>query len=152
MSQKTKNKILFGFICVLTIFILFIAIKINSNRINNLSNVSYIGNYLQEIKYKDLDNFIVENPDVVIYVSNSSDNDSISFEKRLVKVIRKYNLENNIYFINITDTNIVDPIYENDLELVFYSDFKMSEIVDCNTLDTQNKLITALKERGLVND
>ena len=152
MSQKTKNKILFGFICVLTIFILFIAIKINSNRINNLSNVSYIGNYLQEIKYKDLDNFIVENPDVVIYVSNSSDNDSISFEKRLVKVIRKYNLENNIYYININDTNIVDPIYENDLELVFYSDFKMSEIVDCNTLDTQNKLITALKERGLVND
>ena len=152
MSQKTKNKILFGFICVLTIFILFIAIKINSNRINNLSNVSYIGNYLQEIKYKDLDNFIVENPDVVIYVSNSSDNDSISFEKRLVKVIRKYNLENNIYYININDTNIVDPIYEHDLELVFYSDFKMSEIVDCNTLDTQNKLITALKERGLVND
>ena len=152
MKQSNKNKVLFGFICLLTLFILFVAIRINSNRISNLSNVSYIGDYLQEIKYEDLDNFIVERPDAVIYVSNSSSKDSNRFEKILSGVVKKYNLENNMYFININQTNIVDPIYTNAPELVFYNNNKMSEIIDCNTLNTENKLIRALKERSIIND
>jgi len=152
MSTRTKNKIILIIICILTLAILFAALRFNENRISSINNKSYIGNYLTEIKYSSINDFIVENRNVVIYVSNSNDTKSKDFEKYFSKVIKKYNLESNIYYININDTNIVDLFYQNAPEFIIYKDAEVSEVIDATTLKDYNMIVSSLKERGIINE
>ena len=87
---KFKNLVLLIVICGSTLGILFSALKLNEARNNEMLSKSVVSNYLHEIKYDSLINHIVEEPNTIIYVSNSSDKESIKFEKKFKKVIKKY--------------------------------------------------------------
>lgn len=152
MKEITKRRILFCFICTVTVVILFVAVRINTNRINNKNEVSYINDYLSEIKYDEINEVTVENPNMVIYVSNSEDEKSIKFEEIFSRVIKKYSLDNNIFYININNANIVDPFYQNAPELIIYKNQEVKEVIDASYLNTNKKLVNALKERGIIND
>lgn len=152
MKEKTKKLTLLVVICVVTLAILFIALKLNENRKIDVLSASDIKEYLTEIKYEEISTHVVEQPGVVIYVSNSSDVESREFEKKFKNVIKKYNLENEIIYININNVTIIDPIYQYAPELVFYEDGKMSDIIDCTTLKNTGDIIRELKERSLIND
>ncbi len=107
---------------------------------------------ITEINYDDISNHVVEVPNIVIYVSNSSNQDSINFEKLFIKVIKKYNLENEIIYVNINNTNIIDPFYQDAPQLLFYKDSSISDIIVCSVLDSEKEIIKVLKERGIIND
>ena len=152
MKKRTRNIIVLATVCLITLALLFAVIKINENRLYNMNNNSYIGNYLSEIKYDSINDFIVENPNTIIYVSNSKENHSIKFEKVFAKVIKKYNLENTIYYININNVNIVDLFYQNAPQIIIYKDGNVSEVIDASTITDYNKLIKELKERSIINE
>ena len=105
-----------------------------------------------EVKYEDLNNYLLETTNSIIYVSNSSSDKSIKFEKIFNKVIEDYELENNIVFININDTNIVDPLYQNAPQLLFYKSNDVIDMIDCNTLKSRKDIIKALEERSVIDD
>ena len=152
MKRKTKNIIILTVVCIITLGILFAALKINRNRLNNMKNDSYIDSYLTQIKYNSINDFVVENPNAIIYVSNSNSKVSSNFEKMFAKVITKYNLENNIYYINIYNANLVDQFYQNAPEIVIYKDSSVSEVIDASTLKDYNAIINVLKERSIINE
>ena len=152
MKENVKKKILLIIICIFTIAILIVSLKLNENRIKNDLSKSQMNEYLNEINYEEISNYIVEQPSIIIYVSNSSKQYNKKFENLFKPIIKKYNLENDIVYININDTTIVDPIYQNAPELVIYKDGEISDIVDCTTLDSKNSIINLLKERGVIND
>ena len=85
-------------------------------------------------------------------MSNSSDDKSRKFEKEFKKVVKKYNLENEIIYININDVTIVDPVYQYAPELVFYKDGEISDIIDCTILKNSKDIIKELVQRGIIND
>lgn len=152
MKEKNKKMILLIIICISTLGILFGALKINEARNNEMLSKSVVSNYLHEIKYDSLMDHIVEEPNTIVYVSNSSDKESIKFEKKFKKVIKKYNLESEIVFININNTYIVDPIYQNAPNLVFYKKGHVNDIVDCSNLTSKKSIIKIFEERGIIND
>lgn len=152
MKEQTKKNILLVFICIITLAILFISLKINYNRINNDLSDSNIKGYLTEINYEEISTHVIEQPKSIIYVSNSSDIKSKNFEKIFKNIIKKYNLENDIIYININNKTIVDPIYQNAPELIFYKDGKIYDMIDCSTLKTKNDIIKVLKERSVISD
>ncbi len=152
MKEKTKKMILLVAICLVTLLILFIAIKLNENRQKNIAATSQMGDYLTEIKYDEISNHVVEQPNTIVYVSNSSEKDSSEFEKLLKPVIKEYNLENIMSYININETNIADQIYQYAPELVFYKDGQMTDIIDCTTIKDKDSLIKELTQRGFIND
>ncbi len=152
MNEKTKKIILYILLCIVTLGILFGAIRLNKNRIDNMLSVSYIKDYLTEIKYKEIENYIAEQPNAIIYVSNSRDEDAREFERNFSKVIKKYNLENEIVYININDTNLVDINFQNAPVLIFYNNKEVFDMIDCNTLHGNKAIIKALKERNIIND
>lgn len=152
MKEKTKKIILLVTICVITLAVLIIALKIHENKENDILSKSEIKNYLTEIKYEEIQNHVVEQPSIVIYVSNSSEDTTRNFDKIFVPVIKKYNLENEIIYININDTTIVDPLYQNAPELIFYKDGEVSDMLDVSTFKSSNDVITALKERSVISD
>lgn len=152
MKEYTKKVILLSVILFCTLLILFIALRINENRLYEKSLNSKIKRYLTEIKYEEISTHLVERPNAIIYVSNSSNSDVKKFEKKLIPVIKKYNLENEIIYININEVNIVDPIYQNAPELLFYKNNMLEDIIDCNTLKTKKDIIKILKERSVIDD
>lgn len=152
MKEKTKKTILLIAICLVTLMVLFIALKLNENMKQELLSTSGMKNYLTEIKYEEIATHVVEQPNTIIYVSNSSDDSLYTFEKEFKTVIKKYNLENEIIYININDSVIVDPIYQNAPELVFYKDGQISDMIDCTTLKSSDEIINVLKERSVISD
>ncbi len=72
MKEKTKKLILCILLCVVTLVAVYSAIKLNENRIYNDSKSSYVSKVLLEIKYEDLNNYLMENSKSIIYVSNIS--------------------------------------------------------------------------------
>ncbi len=152
MKEQTKKIILLIAICIVTIGILVVALKLNVNMKENLLSESKIKGYLTEINYEEISTHVIEQPKSIIYVSNSSDIKSKNFEKIFKTVIKKYNLENDIIYININNKTIVDPIYQNAPELIFYKDGKIYDMIDCSTLSNKDKIIRALKERSVISD
>ena len=151
-KAKYKNIILLIVICVCTLGALFVALRLYEARNREILSKSIISDYLYEIKYDSIMNHIVEQPNAIIYISNSSQKESVKFEKKFKKVIKKYNLENEIVFININNTYIVDPIYQNSPNLVFYKKGELNDIVDCSNLKTRESIIEIFEERGIIND
>lgn len=152
MKEQTKKIILLIAICIVTIGILVVALKLNVNMKENLLSESKIKGYLTEINYEEISTHVIEQPKSIIYVSNSSDIKSKNFEKIFKTVIKKYNLENDIIYININNKTIVDPTYQNAPELIFYKDGKIYDMIDCSTLSNKDKIIRALKERSVISD
>lgn len=152
MKERTKNIILYVVVCLLTILAVFISLRLYNNKIENMNNKSLVSNYLLEIKYEDISSNIQEEPNTIIYVSNSGDESSKKFERMFVKVIKKYNLENNIIYINIYNSNIIDQVYSHSPELVIYENNEINEIVDMSTLNNEKDIIRMLKERRIIND
>lgn len=152
MKEKNKKTTLFIVVCILTILILVIALKINDSRIKEELSQSQMDNYLTEINYEEISNYVIEQPSIIIYVSNSAQSNISNFENIFKPVIKKYNLENEIIYININDTTIIDPIYQNAPELVVYKDGEISDVIDCDALKTSSDIIKSLKERGIIND
>ena len=54
------------------------------------------------IKYDDLDNYLQENPDVVLYINNSNRKVKKSFEKDVKKLIEEKEIEQYIVYIERT--------------------------------------------------
>ena len=62
MKEQTKKNILLVFICIITLAVLFISLKINYNRINNDLSDSNIKGYLTEINYEEISTHFIEQP------------------------------------------------------------------------------------------
>lgn len=152
MKEYTKKVILLVSICIVTIAILIIALKLHENKEADMLSQSEIKNYLTEIKYEEIQNHVIEQPSTIIYVSNSSEESTRNFDNIFIPVIKKYNLENEIIYININETTIVDPLYQNAPELIFYSEGEVSDIIDATTLEKSEDIINVLKERSVISD
>ena len=150
MKDKTRNTILYVIICIITLLLLVVILKLNRDRINeNLSRIN-ISDYLSGIQYDEISNYVTEQPRVVLYVTNGNNNES--FDRILIKAVKKYNLENEILYIDINNQNINNPIFENYPEFVIYKDGKITDIIDCRLYDNSNEIIKSLTERGIIND
>ena len=55
------------------------------------------------INYNELDNYIVENPDTIIYVSVLEDEKIRGFEKEFKNKYKNKEIENEVLYMNITD-------------------------------------------------
>jgi len=58
---------------------------------------------ISEIRYNEIDNFIIDNPSTIIYIGVADDDDCRNLETELKKVIEKRHLKNKIIYFNITD-------------------------------------------------
>lgn len=152
MKEQTRKLILLIVILVVTLMVLIVALKIHENKENNILASSDISNYLTEINYEEIANHVIEQPSIVIYVSNSSEEASIEFEKIFIPVIKEYNLENEVIYININDTTLADPFYQNAPEFIFYENGYVNDVIDVSTLKTSSDVYDVLKERSVIVD
>lgn len=118
---------------------------------------SIVGNYLFEINYKELDNYLVENQSAIIYVSKVGNEKIRNFEKKFINAINQNDLKNKILYLDLSnykgDTNNKYTINDKDITSVpNISVFKNGKLDDIYVIDvdrySMEKIISYLVLNG----
>lgn len=114
MKKGLKNYIIYGLIVIVTIVLVVVLknwyeIKKDKHTIKRMSSIV-------EIKEQDLDNYLTENENIIIYMSNSKKSELKEFEEEFNEYINKENLNKSIIYI---DLNEVSDKFDEDLKNIF---------------------------------
>lgn len=96
-----KNKIIYGLIIIATYFLLFSFVVIYREYKNN-NEVKFLREKISEIYYEDLDNFLLENPDVYIYIVEL-EKQNAEFNSDVIELVEKNVLEEQIVFLILNE-------------------------------------------------
>lgn len=121
-----KNYYLLLLLSALTLFIVCYLANWYQARQDAMLNRSVISEVISEVKEEELSNYLLDNPNVVVYFS-TADEQTKSFEKQLKKLILKYEMTNEIVFVN-TSVVTEDNFYENIVNRYFDQSLKNKKI------------------------
>ncbi len=104
MSKKSKkNYVTLAIIYVLVIgTVLYIASWYNTYQ-NYKTTIPVLRNTVSEINTAELDHFVLENPDGVIYMCVASDTTCRNFDTNLKKELLKNGLQDSVTYIDLQD-------------------------------------------------
>ena len=121
----TKNYIILGVVILVTLFILYYFYMWVDVYKESKINIPIMDKYKTVINYNEIDNYVVENPNTIVYVSVLEDDKIRGFEKQFKNKYRNNEIENDVLYMNITDdirnTNIKEDMDDryvlNDLSI-----------------------------------
>lgn len=131
-----KNYFILGIILASSIFIV---LYINKLYLSTKNNDNILNEFIKEIKTQEIDNYIIENPNFIIYLGYKN-NDNKSFEKKFKKLVTKYDLQKDIVFIDISQFDdetfnkfckkYADKLLEKDSSLIIVDNQKVIDVLD----------------------
>lgn len=98
-----KNYILLSIVLILTIVVVINLFLWKNTYEKNKLQTPILDNYLLVINYNELNNYIVENKDAIIYVSELNNESIRLFENKFKNIINKNNLNNKILYLDLTE-------------------------------------------------
>lgn len=108
-----KNYIIFLLMIVAVVVIVFYLCNAYNFRMN-YKYVSPMNSFITEIKVDDIENYIVENSLVVIYVSNKKDDTLKEREEKFKKLLTKYNIHQYFVYLDMSlDTELISKTFED---------------------------------------
>ena len=152
-----KNYFLLAVTLILTIIVaIYFFVWHNNNEENNLK-LPIMDKYLRVINYNELDNFLVENKDSVIYISILNNKEIRNFEKKFKVLINDYSLNSNILYLNLNEKNNNTFKSENkNIQVPSIIVYKNGEIISYFNIEENNYNINLLKEylieEGIIKD
>lgn len=152
-----KNYFILFIVIVLSLLIAFYFRNWYKAYEDSYLSKSIVGNYLFEINYKELDNYLVENQSAIIYVSKVGNEKIRNFEKKFINAINQNDLKNKILYLDLSnykgDTN--DKYTINDMNITSVpniSVFKNGKLDDIYVIDVDGynmeKIISYLILKG----
>ena len=66
-------------------------------------NMPIMNKYMDVINYNELSDYLVENPNTIIYVSVLENNDIRNFEKKFKNVFKRHEIDKDIIYMDITN-------------------------------------------------
>ena len=88
---------------IMMLFVITITIALMNIYNNRIKKTSIMYNYLSEIKENDLDAYLIENPNIIIYMADKYDLSNSQIEKKLKKQMIKNNINDYFVFLNLND-------------------------------------------------
>lgn len=152
-----KNYFILFIVIVLSLLIAFYFRKWYKAYEDSYLSKSIVGNYLFQINYKELDNYLVENQSAIIYVSKVGNEKIRNFEKKFINAINQNDLKNKILYLNLNnykgDINNKYTINDKDITSVpNISVFKNGKLDDIYVIDVDGynmeKIISYLILKG----
>ena len=104
-----KNYIKYAIIVILTLTICIITFIVYNNHKDYENNKSVLRNKVPEITVDDIDNYISENEESLLYFGVVNDDNSKKLESDLLELIEKNNF--NFVYINLTDVKDKESVY-----------------------------------------
>lgn len=162
-----KNYILLAVVLLVTIILVIYFYMWYGKYEESILTTPIMDKYMQVINYNELDEYLVENKNPVIYSSVLKDEEIRTFEIKFKKFISDNSLKNNILYLDLTsvinDNKIIKSLKEKykledkditNLPLIMtFRDGKIISIYDIkeNNYDLEN-LKNYLRKEGVLND
>lgn len=159
-----KNYILLSIVLILTIVVVIYFFLWKNTYEKSKLQTPILDDYLLVINYNELNNYLVENKDAIIYVSKLNDESIRLFENRFKNIINKNNLNNKILYLDLTEelkeNNIVKEInkkYGKEMTevptIVIIKDGKISSSYNIKENKYNIKLLEKyLEKEDVIND
>lgn len=132
-SIPKKNYFIYIGLCIVTVLLCFyLASWYRIVRDYNKNN-SVMTKVISEINTDSLSNVILENPNVLIYISSASDSDIKSFEKQLKKYLVNQELTDSFVYMDVSkkeNENLSSLLVKNYLSI----DVNLKKIVSPNII------------------
>ena len=98
-----KNYIILGIVIVVTMLILYYFYMWVDVYKESKVNIPIMDKYMTVINYNELDNYVVENPDTIVYVSVLENDEIRQFEKKFKNKYKHDLIDNDVLYMNVTD-------------------------------------------------
>lgn len=109
-----KNYIILSAIIVVTLLLLYYFYVWVDVYKESKINIPIMDKYMDVINYNELDNYLVENPNAMLYVSVLDNEEIRRFEKDLKNQFEEKKINNKLLYLNITsllaDKNVVNEM------------------------------------------
>lgn len=157
-----KNYIILAIVLVLSIILVIYFYMWYSEVENSKINAPILDDYFSVINYNELDDYLVENKNVVLYVSVLDDKVTRSFERKLEIALGKYSFNNDMLYMDLTKVKENNNLYKSiinkynivDLPCIFI--FNNGVIIDSYDVVDNNYdidlLISYLRIKGVIYD
>lgn len=153
-----KNYLYLTLILLGTILLLIYLYKWYETYNDSKLYTNIMSEYLTVINYNELDNYIIENKDAVIYVSILGNEDINKFEKKFKTIIAENNLRNDILYLDISNENIDVATKKLNIDknlpyLVVYTNGVITDTYSINDNNYSNaKIEKYLNRIGVINN
>lgn len=97
-----KNYIIMSIILIAIVITTIFLANIYNNR---FTKTSIMYNYLSEIKKKDIDTYLLEKPNIILYVSDKYDISNEKIEEKIKNNIIRYNAKEYFVYLDLNDNN-----------------------------------------------
>ncbi len=113
------------------LFLIYIYTWYETYKENKLKT-GILNNYLTIINYNELDDYIIENKNAIIYVSILGNEKTSKFEEKFKNSIVDNNLKNTILYLDLTNENIPSATKKLEIDdnfpyLVVYTNGKITD-------------------------
>jgi len=153
-----KNYIYLLLIIILSLMVIYYIYLWHKSYKESLLNSEILSEYLNVINYNEIDDYIVENKDAVIYVSILGDEEINKFEMNFRNTIRDNGLRNVLLYMNVNDydKSVIDNKFNTDIDypyLVVYTGGKITDIYDIKKNNYKpNKIVKYLNRIGVLEN
>lgn len=102
---NSKNYVILAVIIVVTVIVVFYMKSWYITTTEHYENNSIMLEVANEINENELDNYTLENPKFILYISSGKNQNIKSFEKQMKKIIIDKELENTTLYLNSDTIN-----------------------------------------------
>lgn len=153
-----KNYIILAVILIFTILLVVYLFNWQSIYQKNKLQEPILDKYLMVINYNELDDYLVENKEAIVYVSVLNDEKIRMFENKFKNLIIKNDLNNKVLYLNLTNESVeINKKYLSNLsEVPTLIIFDEGKVVKSYSIKDNNYDIKAfekfLKKEEIIND
>lgn len=153
-----KNYIILAVILIFTILLVVYLFNWQSIYQKNKLQEPILDKYLMVINYNELDDYLVENKEAIVYVSVLNDEKIRMFENKFKNIIIKNDLNNKILYLNLTNESVeINKKYLSNLsEVPTLIIFDEGKVVESYSIKDNNYDIKAferfLEKEEIIND
>lgn len=150
---EMKNYVIFGFVCVVSVFLVWYCASWYRTTEEYRVETSPIVEMISEIHMDEVSNYILDNGNITIYVTSFAAEPNMEFEKELKKLILKHELNDTIvvldrdkitndqFFQSLADQFLSEELKQKNISLGYVPNllvFENGKIVD--VYNTHNQI------------
>lgn len=153
-----KNYVYLGLIIIFSLMIVYYVYLWHQSYKESLLSSSVIDDYLNVIQFNEIDDYVMENKDVVLYVSVLGNEKINDFEMRFINTICDYSLRDFILYMDVSDLDKSDVFekFGNGLEYPYIVIYTNGNITDVYSISKDNystkKIVSYLNRIGVLSD
>lgn len=129
-----KNYLYLLLVLIGSVLILFYVYNWYNTYNENKLNISIMNDYLTVINYNELDNYIIENKNAIIYVSILGDEKINNFEREFKTKVVANNLKNSLLYLDLTNEDTESATNKLQIKnlpsLVVYTNGQITDTYD----------------------